>query len=139
MTRYSLPSIALLSFLITGCGSGKPRPVPVTGTVHYQGQPLARGDVIFVPASRDAGRMARGTIGSDGCYESTTPNLGRGALPGHFKVAVFAHEGMREIPGMVAPAVGRSLIPTRYNDADTTDLEATVGEEGGEVNLELVD
>jgi hypothetical protein len=33
----------------------------------------------------------------------------------------------------------RSLIPTRYNDASTTDLETTVGEKGGEVNLELTD
>ena len=139
MNRFSLTTIVLLSLFLTGCGDGKPRPVPVSGTIQFQGQPLAQGDVIFVPATREAGRMARGTISAEGSYELSTPNLGHGALPGDYKVTVFAYDGMREIPGMVAPAVGRSLIPTRYNDASTTDLETTVGEKGGEVNLELTD
>ena len=139
MNRFSLTTIVLLSLFLTGCGDGKPRPVPVSGTIQFQGQPLAQGDVIFVPATRDAGQMARGTISADGSYELSTPNLGHGALPGDYKVTVFSHDGMREIPGMVAPAVGPSLIPIRFNDASTTDLEATVGEEGGEINLDLTD
>ena len=40
---------------------------------------------------------------------------------------------------MIAPRVGPPLIPTRYFNAQTTDLERTVGNSRTEVKLELKD
>ena len=94
---------------------------------------------MFVPVTLETGRAARGKIDQDGRFELTTFNEGDGALPGDYKVTVFGYEPMRQLPGMAAPTVGRSLIPTRYNDARTTDLLQTVGETGAEIGLVLVD
>ena len=130
---------------VCGClliaGSGETRPVPVTGTVEYNGQPLTDGDVFFVPVSPNEGQAARGKIGPDGRFELATDHAGEGAFPGEYKVTVFSHGPMREVtgPGTAAPAVGDSLIPTRYNNARTTDLQETVSEEGAEVKLVLTD
>ena len=46
---------------------------------------------------------------------------------------------MRDVPGSPFQAVGPSLIPERYNDTNTTDLQQTVGEKRMTVKLELKD
>jgi hypothetical protein len=70
-----------------------PRPVPATGTVTLDGNPLADAQVVFVPVERRDGqvvvRVGRGAIG-------TTDQTGRfvligdGAVPGFYKVAVLS-------------------------------------------------
>lgn len=131
--------LVLLGCLITlGCHNRQPEPFPVSGTVEYQGKPLTHGDVVFVPALLETGPMARGKIDQDGRFVLTTLHEGDGTLPGDYKVTVFQTEPIRQLPGMAAPAVGRSMIPTRYNDARSTDLLQTVGKLGAEVVLVLV-
>ncbi len=134
--------ISFLAFCLTtlGCGgTGAPRPVPVRGTVEYNGQPLTQGSVAFVPMVATEGYSARGTISRDGSFALTTFEESDGAFPGNYKVTVFAYDGTENVSGSSFSAVGPSLIPERYNDASTTDLHCTVNENRTEVKLELRD
>ena len=132
--------VYVLCVLTLGCwDSGGPRRVPVNGTVEYNGNPLTSGSAVFVPVDSNTGHSARGMINSDGGFELTTFDDGDGAVPGEYKVTVFSYDGMRDVPGSPFQAVGPSLIPERYNDANTTDLQQTVGEKRMTVKLELKD
>ena len=138
--RHRMTILFVCCLAISGCsGSGEPRPVPVSGTVEYNGQPLTQGNVAFVPVVATEGHAARGSIGPDGSFELTTFESGDGALPGDYKVTVFANDGMRDVPGSALQAVGPSLIPERYNKAGTTDLLQTVRDTRTDVKLELKD
>ena len=137
--HYVLQMIVICCTLSSGCADSGPRPVRVIGTVLYQDKPLSSGDVVFIPVSLKTGHVARGKIDADGRFTLTTDQQGEGAFPDDYKVTVFANEPLRDIPGMAAPAVGASLIPTRYNDAQTTDLQQTVGEKGEEITLVLTE
>lgn len=73
-----------------GCGesSDLPPTATVTGTVTYQGQPVANAQITFYP---DEGRKpASGTADEDGAYSLTTFSNGDGAIPGTHKVTVSA-------------------------------------------------
>lgn len=125
---------------MSGCwGSSGPQRVPVSGTVEYNGNPLTQGNVVFVPVVPSEGYPAHGTIGPDGRFKLTTFDDGDGAVPGDYKVTVFAYDGMRDVPGLAFPDVGPSLIPERYNQATTTDLLETVGDKRTKVKLVLKD
>lgn len=132
-------TVVITCLFVSGCTSGEPKPVPVTGVVQFNGNPLNQGDVVFVPVDPQSSPSARGKIGEGGIFNLTTIEEGDGAIPGDYKVAVFCTDGLREIPGMAAPAVGPSLIPIRYNNAETSNLTQTVGENGGEVTVNLTD
>ena len=146
MPRQMLPAggrwqlaCGLISWLImSGCDSGVPQPVPVSGTVEYQGQPLTDGAVAFVPVVPAEGHAARGIIESDGYFKLTTFKKGDGAFPGDYKVTVFAYEEAEDMMGPFQ-GVGPSLIPERYNQASTTDLAETVQNRSTVVKLELED
>ena len=79
--------VGLCCLFAIGCGSdGKPRRVPVTGTVTYNGKPLPGGDVVFVPADTSNGFRARGKANERGQFTLTTFDDGDGGMPGEYKV-----------------------------------------------------
>ena len=140
--QHKIRWVSFFAFCLTtlGCGgNGTTRPVPVRGTVEYNGQPLTQGSVVFVPMVAAEGHAARGAISRDGSFALTTFQESDGAFPGDYKVTVFAYDGTRDVSGSSFSAVGPSLIPERYNDASTTDLQCTVNENRTEVKLELKD
>ena len=83
MDRYLMAWVVLGYLFTCGCGSGDPQPVPVSGTVQYQGKPLTQGDVVFVPVSPGSGHGARGNIGAV-CHDIL-----------YFSVRVLAIIGLR--------------------------------------------
>src|SRR5262249_29072756 len=60
----------------------------VSGTVTYNGQPLDKGAISFVP---EKGTGATGAI-ENGSYALSTAGGGDGALPGKYKVTIMAKE-----------------------------------------------
>jgi hypothetical protein len=94
-----------------------------TGKVTYKNALLKFGSIIFQP---EAGKVASSTIKPDGTFELGTNKPGDGAIVGKHRVRVVslstqdpkfqAKEG-QEIP------TGKSLIPEKYNDFDTTPLK----------------
>jgi hypothetical protein len=117
--------------LAVGCGqhSDLPPLAKVSGRVTLDGQPLPRGTVQFVPdASKGAsGPAAVGTIGPDGRYELVTAGA-PGAVIGWHQVRIRATEA--PTPQSPDPP---SILPARYNNAQTSALTAEV--KAGEDNV----
>jgi hypothetical protein len=143
-----------LALLVLGCGddTGLAKRYPVSGTVTYNGAPVAKGTINFVVVS-DTGRAATGAI-ENGRYALTTATQGDGALPGSYKVTVISqdidtaaltaeskggqfHHGSPEF--IKATKNAKNLVPPKYKLADTSDLKAEVKAETNTLNFDLKD
>ena len=138
--------------LMLGCGDGiedAPSLVPATGTVTYNGKPLANATVTLL--STTGGRIAVGQSDAGGAFILTTDGKD-GAVPGSHKVSVVAIEG--GTGPQSAPEEGseayekmmsgegsqaKSLIPEKYNSAESSGLTATISAGAGQITLELKD
>lgn len=143
---------------LSGCGGGggdAPDRVPVSGTVTYNGQPVAGVQVTFHPGEdSQIPRKGAGTTDDAGFYRLTTINTDDGAIPGEYTVTFFKPEEYSgedmdpEDPGDAYDAamqaaggegdVGdpslvwpESQIPDRYAEPDTSPEKRTVAP-GGE-------
>lgn len=112
---------AAACILICGCGGG-PKQFTVTGSVSYQGQPVADGEIVFADA-QGTGPTAAAKI-ENGKYTIHT-------TAGEKKVRITA---TRETGKIVEGAMGAKypqrvdLIPPQYNTATT--LVRKVGPDG---------
>ncbi|MCS7305346.1 MAG: hypothetical protein NZ602_09605 [Thermoguttaceae bacterium] len=130
--------------VLAGCGGSEFQLAPAKGKVTYKGKPLEFGTVIFIP---EKGPAAIGQIQSDGTFvlETGTQSgrMRKGAVVGKHKVEIRCLETQR--PGYKPPAdqempAGKSLIPTKYNQADTSGLTAEVTAKGpNEFTFDLKD
>jgi hypothetical protein len=138
---------ALCALLAVGCAdiSDVPKTVAVSGVVTYNGEPLTRGEVVFVPKDTTVGRSSRGEIGPGGKYSLTTFREGDGVIPGEYSIFVSSYEDPpppteeEAANPPAAPPKGKPAIPTRYLDPKTSGLTATVGDSATVVDLELTD
>lgn len=96
----------------------------MTGSVVYNGKPLAQGTIIFEPTT---GRPANGEIKDGKILNVTTFDPGDGAVIGTHRVAIQA-AGSGD---MYAPQ--KELIPQRYTSIDKSGL--TAGIKAGENDL----
>jgi hypothetical protein len=135
---------------------------PASGTVTYQGKPVEKAQISFVPITAGV-QGASGEV-ENGSFTLTTLTPGDGALPGEYKVIVEAraideaklksdsekliskkNKGdikiMMPIPELQAKAVkeAKSSIPGKYQIADTSDLKAKVEEKSNTYTFELKD
>jgi len=122
-------SFCCAALLLYGCGTANPfGTVPVTGTVTLDGAPLDGVTISFRPS--DDGMTAVGMTDVNGNFVLTTPGapFGTGAVPGSFTVSFSKLEPVPVTPmgssdtggGMRTPV---SLIPTRYNNPQTTGFD----------------
>jgi hypothetical protein len=110
-----------LALLVLGCGRPADPHIPVAGKVTVAGEPLKTGTIVFSPdptAGSASSEEARGLI-RDGAY-SLTAGEKKGALPGHYKVAIYATEATDS----TKPPL--SLIDPIYNDPDRSKFKAEV-------------
>jgi hypothetical protein len=140
--------------MVLGCGddSGLGKRHPVTGTVKYNGEPVAKGTITFTPTSAE-GRAAGGDI-VEGRYSlSTTGAPNDGALAGSYKVSITALE--TDTKEMQAVAKGgqfhhdaayaksvksaKKLVPSKYNIPDTSNLTAEVKPQANTLDFDLKD
>jgi hypothetical protein len=105
-----------MAFVAAGCGKSGPKLMEVSGTVKYDGQDVAEGDIAFIPEDKTVG--GEGGKIKDGKYTLKVKE-------GKNKVQIFAS---RAVPGKKGP-MGEDLveqyIPEKYNDK--TELTADVG------------
>lgn len=122
-----------------GCGSSAPHTIPVSGTVTFDGKPLSKGTISFIPAGdkTEFGRPATGNIDPQGNYTLSTFKPGDGAVPGKYQVAVvsIANEPSPEEMAEKGAQI-TSTIPAGYNSPMTSGLRATV-EAGGAMTLDF--
>jgi hypothetical protein len=118
--RRCLLSIAVVSGLLfpVGCGPSGPRFYDVSGTVVFDGRPVAVGDIYFVPENpaygTDAGKVR------DGKFHFR-------AKEGKHRVEIRAS---RPVPGKLAPdgfPYFEVYIPAKYNDKTVLTAEVTPG------------
>ena len=129
---YSVMVLAAAFCLVSGCDTSDSRHlVPVSGVVSWQGEPLTRGRVLFIPggsaqASGElAPRFATGTIDSEGGFRMTSFRLHDGVVPGAYSVVIDddlppSAETGRPKPEDVGP------LPKKYASEQTSELVITV-------------
>jgi hypothetical protein len=113
--------IALFVLAPAGCGGradSLPRE-PISGTVSFNGRPLKKGSIQFMPEV-SVGGVATGGLIEDGRFRV---DRDKGPVPGRYSVLIFA-SGDTEGPGDEGALPGRpklpkkrtqGLIPPRYN------------------------
>jgi hypothetical protein len=113
VARASLVMIASLG--LAGCGETTER-IPFAGTVTWQGRPLAKGSILFVPSGEHRGPKIGAPI-VNGDYQIDED---RGATPGTYRVEVradsgeYPHSPTDARPKTITPAP-KSAIPPEYN------------------------
>lgn len=115
--------VCFISFLgltwFTGCGSGRPSVVKVSGQVFIDGEPLAAGVPGFIQVVPEGTRPATGSIDpATGRFTLTTFEENDGCVPGTHKVAII----LRAMVGNESV----SLIDEKYSDPSTSGLTITV-------------
>ena len=142
--------IAVVAMTTLGCRPKHPPTAKVTGTVSYQGKPLATGTIVF---EVDGARPATGKIVDGKIVDVTTFDKNDGVCIGVAKIAIMAFEEVQEtIAETGDPSVtlqrppanymgmgGKPLVPPHYGKPSTSQLTATI-EKGKEntviLNLE---
>jgi hypothetical protein len=136
---------------------------PVSGTVKYKSEPVAKARINFVPTSKE-GRGASGQV-ENGSFTLTTLNPNDGALEGEYLVTVddretdtdslkkdaeklAAKKGVEKFAGgmmipqdMQAKALqaAKGRLPGKYQIASTTDVKVTVKPQSNTLEIELKD
>jgi hypothetical protein len=144
-----LPGLALALLTAAGC-AGKYTPVPVSGVVTLDGQPVDKATVYFYAVGDDKeGRPAQGVTDENGEFRLSTLGTDDGALPGEYKVVVHKYVPTQpnlKIPEFPNTPEGKlerqdfmyrnfeekgiqpntNSLPARYGDSSTTPLTCTV-------------
>jgi len=142
MRRTSAGLFGLLGLCwCCGCGGANhPQLYPVTGTVTYDGKPLARASVLLVP---DGGTVALGQTDEQGNFSLKTQGE-EGAVEGPAKIAVTAAEETKKISAeefekltdQERAKLSKSRIPAKYGNPEASELTATV-QAGPENHIQL--
>jgi hypothetical protein len=144
--RFASAAAALL-LLLAGCGGGNQLElIPVRGTVTYNGKPLSRGVVNYVPTKAGAGRSANGPIQADGTFVMTTQKRDDGVARGTYNIVIYSDEEApirtrEEIESQRGPtAKPKLLIPEKYVSLETSGLSDVVDDNhSGFKKIELND
>lgn len=112
--------------IAVGCGTPAPRElptVPASGKVTYNGSPIDKGTLTFVPAGPKDGRGEQAAI-SAGTYQTKD---GRGLVVGSYLVIVeVAKVDVAELEKDGEKVEPPLAIPGKFTDPRTTDLTLKV-------------
>ena len=128
LSAFSLVTLVVIGALLSGCSGSGTRPVPVSGTVSLNGQPVAGADVVFMPQQ---GQLASGQTDAQGRFQLLTAQLGDGAVPGDYAVGISKKEKIIDPnnPQNPYPMV-RDVLPPRYGTPSSSGLTAKVQASG---------
>jgi hypothetical protein len=107
--------------LLAGCGGGDGEvpAVPAAGTVTYQGKPVEKGTVYFLP---EKGHPATGAI-EGGKFTLTTYKEGDGAIPGKHGVGVAVTEA---VPTKDGDTAEKYVVPQKYADPGSSKISVDI-------------
>jgi hypothetical protein len=131
--------VALLLLLPAGCSPSK---AIVTGTVSYKGQPVPAGEIHFIG---DDGQSRSSVITREGTYQVDDAPVGPVVVTVVATKLVNKTDGPLPSPtgtDVAAPTpkiVEVSLVPSKYNDKQTSKLRYTVARDRQTINVELQD
>ena len=141
LSMFSVRCLAFgvcLLLIQIGCGPAGPVLHEVRGSVKFAGAPLTTG-VVSLRGDKGNSTLHQptGTIDASGRYRIYTTGK-PGAPPGWYRVVVFATEPTVDT-GKVSPGMPKSIIPIRYNNANTSplEIEVTAAPAAGVYDLQL--
>jgi hypothetical protein len=114
-SSLGLAILLVATLASVGCSDGRPKRVPVSGTVLIDGKPLTTG---FIRVCPDHARPAVGQLDAQGRFTLTTFDSNDGCVVGTHRVEVVAYE-------KTASGV-RLLAPEKYKDMATSGLTVNV-------------
>ncbi len=145
--------VPLALFALIGCGEdGLGKRYAVSGTVTYKGQPVTKGTISFY--STTGGAESRGAFGTieNGKYTLSSQGENDGAFPGDYVVAIGSKDvdltnaeknvkggSFRQDDVMKANKKAKSLIPLKYEIAETSGLKAKIEAKSNTFNFDLTD
>lgn len=119
--------------IVVGCSPAGPK-AEVLGTVKLDGQAIGPGWIEFISADRKM--SAGGTINADGSYTLVSnPKAKLG--PGKFQVSVSVREQPASVNPGDRPPPGKSRIPEKYEQGETSGLEYEVAAGQNTIDVEL--
>jgi formylmethanofuran dehydrogenase subunit C len=112
--------------ITAGCQSGEYAGGGAKGIVHFNGQPLTEGVVVFQPV--DVGSTGYGKINSNGSFEMKTGVSMNGIKPGDYEVAIECWQIFPDSVDEKGNVVvnGLSKIPRKYTNPKTSGFKASV-------------
>ncbi len=128
---------SLLLCLLSGCNRNSLNLAPVEGMVTIDGQPLADAGVLFFSTDAKMGQPATGVTDSEGKFTLITANQSGAAIGDH--LVAIAKDKTTTIPqshGLPLYAV-QSFIPTKYADAKSSGLSASVKDDDNHFDFSL--
>jgi hypothetical protein len=136
------------AIFMAGCGgsSGRPKAIPVSGVLTFNGKPVSGARVRFIPIV-EGGRTAIGDTDDSGKFTLATFEPGDGIIPGEYDADVTTNMAPPENPvvtGDIAAKIAAERpadgsVPAKYADAKTSGLHYTFTEEdsGRVVDMKL--
>jgi hypothetical protein len=119
--------LALCLLAVHGSSDGRPDRVSVSGQVLFDGRPLTRGTILFVPPGA---RPSAAAVGTDGRFRLTCYAGQDGAVPGVHRLALA--------PGGVAGQEDDPWpVPARYADYQTSGLSVEITGATADLVLQL--
>ena len=136
-TAAKLGLACIVCAVVIGCGRGKLERVVVSGRVTYQGQPVTKGKIRFIPI-KDTKTPMWGAFIHNGRYEAG----GKGGVPvGTHRVEIVAWRTESDVAETTNPPtpdrslggapMGQQYVPEKYNAK--TELEITIPPGSGKV------
>jgi hypothetical protein len=131
--------LLVISLALIGCGGGGPKMIPVTGVVTFEGKPIGKINVMFVPADTK-GIIAQGTTEENGKFTLQSLEPGDGAMSGEYKIAFkYVSDVIPDMPGFTGGVKPEpSPIPLKYVDAEKSGFTATVSSDKTDFKFDLV-
>ena len=120
---------------LTGCGDGRPKAIPVGGTVRYKGKEVPVGAlVVFHPSDpgreKQIGGKPFGKVAEDGTLKLTTYASGDGAPEGEYGVTIDWRPPPEEGKFRLSSEGGMSTPPNklqgRFSDPNKPFTKVTV-------------
>lgn len=129
MKKCGVLVCSLLIGLVVGCGGGPP-PIPASGTITFEGEPVADASVLFTPTGSgvEARLPATGKTDAQGKFKLTTKTPGDGAIPGDYVVSVTPDTAEASEDDYSEPAP--PPFPEQFTSATGSTLKVTVASGG---------
>ena len=137
-TMFERPGwrVATFLLLLSGCGQKMPAPpptYPVHGSVTLDGQPVAGGEVCFIPDNDPEALAGKGKLDEQGQYSAGSYMGQEGMRPGKYKVFIESYA-----PGVHGKlGVEATKTPDKYHSEQTSELTFTVESQDNTYDIDL--
>lgn len=124
MNHNRVGLLFILLVTLSGCSDGTMDKAELTGTILYDGQPIPRGNIRFIPINNTKGPTSGATI-TDGKYHV----MNKGGVPlGEHKVTVTAFRKIANMPEHLKAEGGlKQYLPQKHHKK--SQLKVTITED----------